>query len=75
MTIPHRIVLLLGKKNLHNKNVNFNYFVSLFHTLFLKNEAFIFLSAHLDVKGLECPDYYDDKTETASISYYNCSLG
>lgn len=42
---------------LHIKNVNFNYFASLYHTLFFKNEAFGFLSAHLDVKWLKCPDY------------------
>lgn len=59
----------------HIKNVNFNYFLSLYHTLFLKNEAFIYLSAHLDIKWLKCPDYYDGTTETASISHCNCSLG
>ena len=53
---------------LHIKNVNFNYFVSLYCTLFWKNNAFVFLSAHLDVKWLMCPDYHDGKTETASIS-------
>lgn len=60
---------------LHIKNVNFNYSASLYHTLFLKNEAFSFLSAHLDVKWLKCPDYYGGKPKSTSISYYNCSLG
>lgn len=64
--LPIRIVLLPGKKMLLIKNVNFNYFVSLC-TLLFENEAYIFLSAHFNVKWLKCPDYYDGKTETTSI--------